>query len=127
NQTHDSECTNGADPCPTLHLAAPSPNSVTASVSTTTTSVIRGVRSGHRGKHTPVAAAQGATRVSALRNSLEMSAHRDQFELDVVGIAEHQQRIALAIVDRRLINPDRSEARLPVVECGAISHHERHV
>src|SRR5258708_28703406 len=53
-----------------------------------------------------------------------VSAHRHELELDVVGVSEHEYRVAALVVDRRVLDSQFGELRLPGVQLGATGHHE---
>src|SRR6478736_5473117 len=50
------------------------------------------------------------------------SAEGDELELDVVGVAEHEHRVAVAIGHGGARHPELGQARLPRVELGATGH-----
>src|SRR5260221_7149143 len=55
------------------------------------------------------------------------SPHGHELELDVVGVSEHEYRVAALVVDRRVIDSEFGELRLPGVQLGATGNHEADV
>src|ERR1700692_84041 len=55
------------------------------------------------------------------------SGHGHELELDVVGVSEHEYRVAALVVDRRMLDSQFGEPRFPGVQLGASRHREADV